>query len=847
MRSSSKQTWVFVLGVSLCFVIAFASFAVQYKALLTIVPADGMGSASALDNLRKLFPDDSRFQNESPVDLNTIEMAAIMGMVASVGAAALAAYALFVVMTASDRGIEGRDIGTEYGARLIIASIALLMSVCIVAYSRIVNGDSPIDLNFVFLGNDSRPPGKWRAPFMHFQWDNLLVEVGALVPLLLLFGLFDTGTTSTSTTAALRSPAAVFGDVGARGAPATQLIRLLLVKLMFLSGIVKIQSNCPTWHANMTALFHHFATQPLPTPAAYWFHFLPKVILVLGVMLTYIVEIPLPLVLVLVPAQSVRRACCIVMAVFQIMIALSGNYTFFNVLTVVLCIGACIEDRIDGGDNVKNADTNSSSSASSSSSAMKSRAGETGSEREKEGGGKPKASRTGLMVWLFAITFVVAWSMYLFNVDLTGRIMAKLPTAVEKEPTWFLLRRHASGLRNFGGFQGQVVTAVVLTMWVVFGQFCISVIQAILADNFVNWAFSFFSGTVDDTITNGEDEDGENGDFLLVTLVKTCMSFLQHVLNVLNLVFKLLIVSVLVLILTSSVSDFDSITVATNTSTSGDVMMMAIGPPLPYALVSDKKSFVNRGLMEIFTDTSSYGLFRRMTGVDYSSKPPKTARPELIIEISDDDENYVPIEFKYKPGNVDTMPSIVAPHQPRVDWQMWFAALGGPQDQPWIIAFLERILQGDKHVLSLLKPLPEPWSVDRPPEYVRALMFVYNFNSGSSTTTTTTTRIDNDNEEPVVHAGKWWTRTFVAEYVAPIKLGNKDLEHFLAHYTLEYPKFVSEDFIFGDGMALDSVLGIGIMSGLVVAGLNLLSAWIVTVSIGMAVRKLAQKKTLKVD
>ncbi|ETE56129.1 hypothetical protein L345_18161, partial [Ophiophagus hannah] len=50
----------------------------------------------------------------------------------------------------------------------------------------------------------------------------------------------------------------------------------------------------------------------------------------------------------------------------------------------------------------------------------------------------------------------------------------------------------------------------------------------------------------------------------------------------------------------------------------------------------------------------------------------------------------------YKPGNVSAAPPIVAPHQPRLDWQMWFAALGHHSHSPWFSSFVYRLLQGKK-------------------------------------------------------------------------------------------------------------------------------------------------------
>lgn len=67
-----------------------------------------------------------------------------------------------------------------------------------------------------------------------------------------------------------------------------------------------------------------------------------------------------------------------------------------------------------------------------------------------------------------------------------------------------------------------------------------------------------------------------------------------------------------------------------------------------------------------FRSINTYGLFAVMT----------TSRPEIIIEGSNDGELWKPYEFKYKPGDPNRRPGFVAPHQPRLDWQMWFAALG---------------------------------------------------------------------------------------------------------------------------------------------------------------------------
>jgi hypothetical protein len=84
---------------------------------------------------------------------------------------------------------------------------------------------------------------------------------------------------------------------------------------------------------------------------------------------------------------------------------------------------------------------------------------------------------------------------------------------------------------------------------------------------------------------------------------------------------------------------------------------------------------------------SSYGLFRRMTGVG--------GRPEVIIEGSMSESGpWKEYDFMYKPGNLTEAPRFCLPHQPRLDWQMWFAALGTYQHNPWLVSLAYRILQG---------------------------------------------------------------------------------------------------------------------------------------------------------
>jgi lipase maturation factor 1 len=113
---------------------------------------------------------------------------------------------------------------------------------------------------------------------------------------------------------------------------------------------------------------------------------------------------------------------------------------------------------------------------------------------------------------------------------------------------------------------------------------------------------------------------------------------------------------------------------------------------------------------------NSYGLFSVMT----------TERLEIVVEGSHDGREWLAYEFKHKPGELRRRLPMVAPHQPRLDWQMWFAALSDYRTNAWFIALLIRLLQGERSVLRLLKGNPFP---DAPPKYVRATTYQYWFTS----------------------------------------------------------------------------------------------------------------------
>lgn len=127
--------------------------------------------------------------------------------------------------------------------------------------------------------------------------------------------------------------------------------------------------------------------------------------------------------------------------------------------------------------------------------------------------------------------------------------------------------------------------------------------------------------------------------------------------------------------------------------------------------------------------SNPYGLFAVMT----------TERYEFVIEGSRDQKGWLPYEFRWKPGDPSNPPRQAAPHQPRLDWQMWFAALNPAYVEPWLSRLVERLLEGSPSVLHLFLSIPYP---DAPPEYIRLVVYRYHFSDAATKRS----------------SGRWWLR-----------------------------------------------------------------------------------------
>jgi hypothetical protein len=144
------------------------------------------------------------------------------------------------------------------------------------------------------------------------------------------------------------------------------------------------------------------------------------------------------------------------------------------------------------------------------------------------------------------------------------------------------------------------------------------------------------------------------------------------------------------------------------------------------------------GPLRSFND---YGLFAVMT----------TERPELVFEGSDDGNDWREYGLPFKPGDLSRRPRWVAPYQPRLDWQLWFAALDNPDDNPWVGSVCARILENDHDVLGLFSVDPFPGHA---PRLIRVVRYQYEFTSSAERAST----------------GNWWRRTPIDFYIPAVSL-----------------------------------------------------------------------------
>jgi hypothetical protein len=136
-------------------------------------------------------------------------------------------------------------------------------------------------------------------------------------------------------------------------------------------------------------------------------------------------------------------------------------------------------------------------------------------------------------------------------------------------------------------------------------------------------------------------------------------------------------------------------------------------------------------------------------------------RDEIIFEGTDDavitaDTQWKEYEFKAKPGDPNRRPPFIAPYQPRLDWQIWFAAMASPEEYPWTLHFVWKLLHNDPGTLSLLAGNPFP---NAPPRYIRARLYHYRFAPPGDST--------------------WWKREPIGEWLPALSVDDEQFRRIL--------------------------------------------------------------------
>ncbi len=144
--------------------------------------------------------------------------------------------------------------------------------------------------------------------------------------------------------------------------------------------------------------------------------------------------------------------------------------------------------------------------------------------------------------------------------------------------------------------------------------------------------------------------------------------------------------------------------------------------------------------LEPFRIANQFGLFATMTPHRY----------EIEFQGSNDAQTWISYPFRYKPQDPAERPGIYAPYQPRFDWNLWFASLEDWQESPMVPLTEERLLQASRPVLSLFRSNPFP---DRPPRYVRAILWQYWFSTPQQKRTT----------------GVWWQRQLLGTFAPTVQ------------------------------------------------------------------------------
>ncbi|KAK3548931.1 hypothetical protein QTP70_021685 [Hemibagrus guttatus] len=478
--------------------------------------------------------------------------------------------------------------------------------------------------------------------FLYFQWDNLLLEVGFLAVLI----------------APMKMPWGY--RVSFHDSVTFWLLRWLLFRLMFTSGVVKLTSRCPTWWG-LTALTYHYETQCIPTPLAWFAHQLPVWFQKLSVVATFVVEIAVPF-LFFSPIRRHRLFSFYLQVLLQVLIIISGNYNFFNMLTIVLCFSLLDDEHVSFW-----------------------------------------LCRRRQQMERNSVQAVLSWVCVLVEVGIYALLGYWTVLYFDLKVDWDKKSVSSKMAFTHYEFNSFLKAVTVPSIWIGVLSLTWEVITAMFRSACVRGVFRRLWSTMQWGVFSA----AAASMFAISLVPYTYIEYEAH---------------------------------------------SNLWPGVRGAFdLTDRYQLVN-----------SYGLFRRMTGVG--------GRPEVIMEGSMDGSSWTEIDFMYKPGNMSTAPPVVVPHQPRLDWQMWFAALGPHTQSPWFSSLVRRLLQGKRDVIKLIQTDETRYPfVKQPPVYIRAHRYKYWF-----------TEPKEDGSLPQ----RWWRRIYVEEFYPPVRLGDALLEDTLTQHGL---------------------------------------------------------------
>jgi hypothetical protein len=381
---------------------------------------------------------------------------------------------------------------------------------------------------------------------------------------------------------------------------------------MFASGVVKIQSR-QVW-GDLTAMDYHYATQPLPTPASWLAYQLPHQVQRLSTAATIVLQVPATL-LLLAPTARVRAYGAWAHVLMMLVIAVTGNYCFFNMLAVVLVLPDIVVDA-------------ASSSPTSS--------GINGTDKGK----KPVVYWFSWVVLADVFAFLGLCSVTMFRLDGLTLHLVETKDVLDERLVYVL--------------PAMITATALMLLW--------------------TWVRLLVGGGLRS---------------LRALVLAPVVGFVY-------------------------VATLYPITQLAPSVREGFLYRV---PGLQHAMVAQNTIVQLYGLSNV---ASSYEM-ADPTSISH------VQRPEIVLQGSDDGKTWHTYEFAYKPTDVHVNPSFVAPHQPRLDWQMWFAALDSWQ-QPWFLRLVDGLHRHEPAVLALLgdnRALLEALPVGA--QFVRAQLYHYDF------------------------------------------------------------------------------------------------------------------------